>query len=342
MFGPTFAPEFRAALQLSYLCSPGILQDILSAIEPAINCAKQNSYQWNKIEIAKGTTSLQALRNARVAGAQDALAVILLGQTLAAFDLLINCTSSSSTFILRYSLSCIKPWYGELATNPALDPVTITSILWDTIHCLVKREVPVIKFVPGGSQLVDRMAGLCTTLLPILYDVCMASNDLKFGVQSGSQIRQAEQKLIAWMPERPSNFSKAFTEQEVLRMEAQASMYRTAGLLICHRLINPIGTQDDIATSYANSIMLDFSKFSVLVKPASRLQNITLPIFMAALEIPDASKEIWRSIALLTVAPKCVAKIMALVDYVWIERNCGCTRFLFDLVDDGPDFVIIP
>lgn len=347
MFGPTFAPEFRAAVQYSYLCSPALLRDILSAIEPIINRARKNANRWDDIEIVKGTKSLQKLRTVQVTGIKDSLAVILLGQTLAAFDLLTNCTSLSSTFILRYSLSTIQPWYEELSINPVVNPITVASIFWDTIHCLVRCEMPVIKFSSRGFQVVDRMAGLCTSLLPTLYDLCVMSHKLKYQSQMGyridaSCITEIAQRFSSWIPERPDNYFKAFTKEEILRMEAQASIYRTAALLVCHRLLNPIGTGDDVARSYADSIMLDFSKYLTMVGPGVRLKNITFPIFMASLEIPDVSKEVWEGIALSAVAPTCVAKILDFVDYVWMERNRGRTKYLFDFVDGGPDFVIIP
>jgi hypothetical protein len=345
MFGPSFARPFRTAIQQSYKCSPVLLHDVLRAIAPIMELVRHNPGLSSQVDIAKGTTSLQRLRTARVGRIQDAFAIIMLGQTLAAFDLLTYCIRP--VLILRYSLSSIQPWYRELSRKSSLVPVTITPIFWDTVSCLVRREVPVIRTFSSDPYIVDRMAGLCTTLLPILYDLCVASNSLKCQLQSSSlldtnPLGQIEQRLLAWMPEPPCDFSSTFSIQEILRMKAQASMYRTAALLVCHRILNPIGTLDDVAISYANSIMLDFSKYSALVGPVAILQNVAFPILMATLEISDVSKEIWKHVALSAAAPEFVAKISALVEYVWMERCCGFTGFIFDLVDNGPDFVVIP
>ncbi|RDW85969.1 hypothetical protein BP5796_04294 [Coleophoma crateriformis] len=125
-------------------------------------------------------------------------------------------------------------------------------------------------------------------------------------------------------------------------MQAQASMYRTAALLICHRMLHPIGTFDDAALQYAKSIMNDFSNFSALVPPGTKLQNVTFPILIAALEIPNVPKETWENIALSAAAPTCVAKMLAFIEYVWVERGLGFTDFILNLVDTGPDFDAIP
>jgi len=175
----------------------------------------------------------------------------------------------------------------------------------------------------------------------------MASNVMKCQMRSGSQIdtsalRELEQRLLSWTPEPPSDFTSTFSNQEILGMKAQALMYQMAGLLTAHRFLNPIGTLDDVANSYANSIMHIFSRYSALVGPGTRLHNIAFPILMAALEISSVPKEIWKGMTLLTLAPTCVAKMLTFVEYVWAERRCGSTRLIFDLIDSGPDFVVVP
>lgn len=345
MLGPSFAPKFRAAIQYSYVCSSILLKDIYTAIFTTIKWARHNTDQLALSDVPKATTSLQKLRTVQITGTRDAFAIIALGQTLAAFDLLTTCTSP--TLILQYSLSLVKPWYGELSGRPSLDPVTITPILWDTVCCLVQREVPVIKFFPRTPYIVDRQAGLCTTLLPILYDLCVASHTLKCQLQRNSQsntnaLRQIEERLYSWHPEIPPNLTSTFSNLEILKMKTQASVYRTAGLLIAHRILNPIGTLDDIASSHANDIILECTKYLASAELGAGLDNITFPILMAALEIANLPQEIWKSITLLAVAPICVAKMSSLVQYVWIKRYSGSTSFLLDLVHSGPDFVICP
>ncbi|KUJ18210.1 uncharacterized protein LY89DRAFT_41780 [Mollisia scopiformis] len=341
MFGPTFARDLRVAIQHAYTCSPTLLHDILMVISPAVDRAKQKPSSWNQTEINRCTTSIEKLRTARITSLYDALAIMALGQNLAAFNLLTY--NTGAIFIMQYSLTSIRPWYGQLSKDPSIDTVTITPVFWDTVHCLLKREIPIIKFYSRDPHTVDRMAGLCTTLLPILYDLCVVSHTLKHQLQSSSEIntqhlQHIEQKLRSWKPTPPPDFTTTFTPHEILKMEAQASMYRTASLLICHRLLHPIGTEDDIAISHANSILLDYARYSALVS----LQMVTFPILLAALEVEDVDEGIWKSMPLLAAAPTCIGKMGAFVEYVWMRRLSGCTGFIFDVVDSGPEFIVVP
>ena len=177
MLGPSFGARFRAAIQQSYFCWPYLLVDAFQAIYTVVTRCVECPTPWEEGDIAMGTLSLEKLRSASITAAHDALAVAALGQTLAAFDILTNC--KGPLLILRYALISIQPWYAQLSQYVSLDPVTITPIFWDTVCCLVRREVPVIKYLPRAVPAVDRMAGLCTTLLPIFYDLCIAGKNLK-------------------------------------------------------------------------------------------------------------------------------------------------------------------
>jgi hypothetical protein len=155
-------------------------------------------------------------------------------------------------------------------------------------------------------------------------------------------LQQIEQKLLSWTPGRPLDFTDTFTPEEILRMETQAAMYRSAGLLLCHRIRYPIGTLDDIAISFASSILFEFSKYITLCGSTTELPSVTCPILLAAFEIPDVSAEVWERLPLLHAAHTCFVQTLSFVNYVWLRRRCGYEGFVFDLVDDGPAFTVIP
>ena len=205
MISPSFGAKFRAAVQQSYISRPNLLVDAYQAIYKVVTRCPECPKLWEEGDVAMGTLSLQKLRMACITGTDDALAIAALSQTSAAFDMLTNC--KDPLLILRYTLSSIQPWYTQLSRDLSVDPITITPIFWDTTCCLAQREVPVIKFLPRGTPIVDRIAGLCTSLLPIFYDICVAGKRLKEQLQSGSNInvktdtlKRLEQKLILWDP----------------------------------------------------------------------------------------------------------------------------------------------
>ncbi|RFU30675.1 hypothetical protein B7463_g5651, partial [Scytalidium lignicola] len=190
---------------------------------------------WEEAEIATGVTSLEKLRTARISDAHDALAIIALGQSAAAFDLLTSCRDPP--LILRYSLSLSQPWYEELSKDPSLNPVIIPSVLWDTVGCLIKRDVPVIK------QDTERANAIWHTS--------------RYPYDKAYRAAVHTMDTVATSP-----LLRGFLEYEISQMQTQVSMYRTAGLLLAHRLLNPIGTLDDIARNYAEDIVRHLSTWS--------------------------------------------------------------------------------
>ncbi|KAK5064421.1 hypothetical protein LTR84_000254 [Exophiala bonariae] len=344
MIGPSFAPIFRKAVQQSYLRSPAILEGIYMAMFTAVDRSRTGNDTLHP-DFAQGAVSLQQLRTTKIMGTTDALAILALGQSLAAFDLLTKCVDTS--LILRYSLSSIQPWYQELSKHQFIDLFAVASIFWDTSWSLLRREYPVIKFCPPKLPIVDRLAGLCTTLLPILYDLCVIGHKIKHKKYAERQsfivaIERIKQRILAWTATEPDDLAKSFSKEEILGMKTQVLMYQNVALLIAHRMLNPIGTQDDTAWEYANSITLEFLTYQALAGNVVQLQQVGFPILIAALELAEFPDEIWDSIPLFNAAPQALIKLKTAIDYVWTKRRHGYNGYMLDLVDGGPDFVVIP
>ncbi|KAJ9613353.1 hypothetical protein H2200_003295 [Cladophialophora chaetospira] len=342
MLGPGFADQFHTTLLQCFEFSPGFLRDSYQAMFSALIWARHQATSFDQVDISRGALSLRRLRTFSVNNLRDAVAVFSLGPTLAAFDVLTRCLGSVT--ILRHSLSMVQEWYPTLASSPGLDPIVISPIFWDTAHCLVWREVPVLRYRVRDPHAVDRVAGLCTTLLPFLYDLCVASNkwrDTK-EAQYAAAIKEVEKKILCWSPVFNTKFNKSFSRQEILAMTAHAAMHRTAALLIVHRLFNPIGTADDVAEAYATDIIARLQGYLTMAGQDEKLQHTALPMFLAGLEIPNLAEEAWMRLSLLKAPSICLRKLSAAVDFVWKQRYKGFSGFLLDLLETGLDFVVIP
>ncbi|KAL5332531.1 hypothetical protein BJX70DRAFT_392919 [Aspergillus crustosus] len=225
--------------------SPGMFDEVFLALGSILSRARFGQLTEDQVNVQSGAVSVEKLRNAVILNTHDALAVLMLGQALAAFDTLLS--SRSSNLILRYSL------------NRFFEPLAIAPILWDTVWCLLHREVPVIRPLFDRPGLIDRSAGLCTSLLPILYDLCVVSQQLSTGV-GGTKI---------------------------LSMCTQARMYQTAGLLLTHRLRHSsLYPEDPIATSLAREIFKAREQFFIDAGENVKLQNTAFPLFLALVETP--------------------------------------------------------
>ncbi|OGM48816.1 hypothetical protein ABOM_003058 [Aspergillus bombycis] len=322
MFGFTFAEDFQRALEYCHRHSPDLLDEIFTAITSVLSWARFGLLTADQVDT------------------HDALAVLMLGQALAAFDSLV--TSTGAISILRCSLSLVHPWYPDIAGNRFLETIAIAPILWDTVWCLLHRQVPVIRPLFNRAGIIDRVAGLCTSLLPILYDLCVVSKRLTNESAQETTLEEVEHQIQSWSPDNTGLCLDAYSDLEILSMRTQAMMYRTAGLLLIHRLRHSLTVEDAAATALASDILEARSRFFADAGTSAKLQNTSFPLFLALLEIPISLEGFWESSTWLRTRPACVDRLFVLNRYYWAQRHSGFNGSLFELIESGPEFVPIP
>ncbi|KAH8812174.1 hypothetical protein F5884DRAFT_304396 [Xylogone sp. PMI_703] len=347
LIGPTFARDFHAALQSIYFWAPAFVQHAYLAALGSMHRARNNVSTVDEVDLARGAVALHQLRTVIIRGIRDAEAVIILGQVLAAVD--IFTTSTRAHLIVGHTLSIIKPWYPELAKEERLDCITITPILIDTVECLIRREVPAIKLSVRHAHQIDRTAGLCTTLIPLLYELCELSYQAKLtgsialDSEGGDIFTEIEGRIRAWDPSTPENFSEAYLASEILVMLSQARTYRLAALLIIHRLRYPFGMNDGPAATYANLILSDLSQCLTLLKDGVKVRNSAFPLLVAMLEVPVDEEATLGKFEDVDPPSSYTANLLAFVRYVRrIKEERRFTGVWFDLVSRGPEFCVLP
>ncbi|KAL2859379.1 hypothetical protein BJX68DRAFT_261819 [Aspergillus pseudodeflectus] len=340
MFGPTFAGDFHRALEYCCHQSPGLLDEIFRALETSLAWARLALLPVEHIDIKSGAESVRKLHNVQITKTHDALGYLMLGQALAAFNSLIMPTGTAS--ILRCTLSMVHAWYSEIARVPFFEPISIAPIFWDIVWCLLHREVPVIKPVLGRKGVVDRVAGICTSLLPTLYDLCVYSSQLQDCRVHDDTIDGIEQQIRAWTPDESGLALGQYSALEVLSMRTQAAMYKTATLLLIHRLRYPLGTEDPTAKALAEEILEARSQFSAVAGPSAKLQHSVFPTFLALLEVPTPVITVWENSTCLRARPVCMDGLVAFPGYVCEQRRAGFNGLLLDLVKTGPTFPSFP
>jgi hypothetical protein len=179
--------------------------------------------------------------------------------------------------------------------------------------------------------------------MPILYDLCEVSHEIKVQSQPDSHnLDVIEQKVLSWTPDESSLHSSRFTDSEIMLLRAQAAIYRSATLLLIHRIKYPLSCQDGIAVSYANDIMEEKDKILLYGGPDTKLQFGCFPLFLALLEIPLRPETLWKSLTRLSYCPACAEQFFAFHKYFWQRRWDGFKGSLFDLIDNGPTFMAVP
>ncbi|KAL5043515.1 hypothetical protein BDW71DRAFT_118737 [Aspergillus fruticulosus] len=357
--GPSFRNKMRQSLQSRFLISPE------SLLEGFLACAGEFSLRSGQLQIQTQAQNMSccatAIRKLRALDPPTDLAqvrlMLALGTSILTYDQMASPAASVSVhgqgafMVCRYILSHAKPWYdppGPLARLPEMDIEMNCLIYLDTAECLIHRRIPVLRLRPRdrSEAVVDRYIGLCYSLLPLLYDVCVIGVDIgnkKVGsLRAWEKVRDA---VTEWQPSVPAGFAEMYTSKEVIGMLTQANIHRQLALLVLHRLRYRFGEEDIAAKVYSKSILSE-SETCFQLSGEYPFQ-IGLPLLVAGFELADFSQR-ERLIRThfganngLFAQPHSRAR--HLLGLVWKERDTGANVSWFDVVSRKvPSFRNIP
>lgn len=342
VIGRSFVDEFQTTVRRLFARSPQQLADAYYVALKLLTSRHAISRSLDSRDLTIGSRCLQRLMNesSSIAHLEDAAVVLLLGQALLVYNTLI--ASPATQVITRGTLLSVKHWYPALIKQPYLDAVTLTPVLMDTIECLVRREVPVIRLSASNRCIVDRFLGVRSSLLPLLYELCERSyaskmNELwrftsSWDAGEDDTYSEVERRIRGWSPNLPPCFFTTYSALEVSVMLAQARSYRIAALLIVHRLRFPLGTEDLIAQRYADDILRELSILKAWPHDAATGLGLDFPLLVATLELPSQGLDFYTAFESLRFRRQHSDMILDFVRFVTAARENGYNGLWFDLV----------
>ncbi|KAH8660464.1 hypothetical protein BX600DRAFT_56943 [Xylariales sp. PMI_506] len=338
MIGSSFSDPFQSTVRRLFSHAPQLMAEAYCAILDILDVRHwlTSSTLPDSIDLTRGVRCLQTLvkASASIAESVDAAAVLMLGQIMLVYNLLVP--SPSIHTIVRNTLLSTKDWYPALIEQPELNCVTLAPIFVDTIGCLIRREVPIVRLPAMAYQgPADRFLGLCLTLLPLLYDLCELSHCVKLtGSQELDPYAGIEQQIIAWEPAGLFHLTEKHPPSEVVSMLAQAHTYRFAALLIIHRLRFPLGVEDEVGKYYAERILQEMSVLTEWKVGDSSGFGANFPLLVVGLELPDHARNFLGILEPLRFEPRRSNKILNFVKYVHDEMRRGYQGLWFDFLEN--------
>ncbi|KXX77837.1 hypothetical protein MMYC01_206974 [Madurella mycetomatis] len=292
----------------------------------------------------------------------DLLSAITLGLGIITFDLLDSGLHAHS--ICRFTLGLAERFHTATqprARIPDLDSALTPLVFMDICNCIIQRQVPVYRLEMeqqnDKSQAVDRYIGLCGSLLPHLFDICHLSYQLGRCTNGNTRTADVVRDLQAirdaiqcWEPPIPVHFVLGSTFDEVRVVKTQAEVYRTAALIIIHRLHFGFGIRDEEARQLASTVLEKIDRiYRHQRSPSNGAEppfeyRLGLPFLVAAVELKDGGN---RASALERLArvvsrkmyPKVSERLRQGLVSVWEARDRGYCGHWFDLVSSMPKFV---
>lgn len=341
LVSPSFqVTEHRSIVALLPAAMP-FLKDAYLAYASALQFVQTDSA--TDIDMNAGyryvSSAIGTLRSLRVANLQDATLCLTLGTVLvlSVYSLI----GVGVAEICQYCLNATMA-YTNTATLWDQDMVSQHSflVLMETTDCLVHCRKPTQRFTPQETAMIDRHLGLCLSLLPYYYDLCVISHSMVNNTDTTclvylyKKLDEVRAAIEAWRPPPLGNISLQFETIDIINLLAQAKVYRLAALLVSHRLRYPFGQQDSQANIWSNEIMMEFELTEWATKQASRC--VTLPYLVAAVEIQECGSRIGalqnvdKYVDQFTPTVKQAAK--QFLSRVWLERDNNTTHCWFHSV----------
>ncbi|BAE61759.1 unnamed protein product [Aspergillus oryzae RIB40] len=218
-------------------------------------------------------------------------------------------------------------------------------VFLDITESLFRARIPIIEYRVRDPYLINHHAGLCGSLLPILYRVCLLGAAIRKGSQhpfSHNCFDILREEIVAWAPSVSAAMAGRFSEEEMLLLLTQANLHRNAALLILHRLRFPFGDHDDDAEFLSQTIIREMQYCLAMTKHYPQIYHWSCPL----LEL--RSRTLWAG---KTSSRRCrgsngssfypfVANLRLFLTRVWTSRDEGTTRYLFDLFDEDDNLSI--
>ncbi|OGM47174.1 hypothetical protein ABOM_003977 [Aspergillus bombycis] len=341
--GELLSREMSQMIRARIREAPMLLLDPYAAVTRVLLRSTTNQPACSDSDWSSCASALQVLRNAQITSPEHAGNLLSLGLSLVTFHRLISGISAST--ICRFTLSLVRPLYYSEQLQESDMRELLCLVFLDVTESLFRARIPVIEYRVRDPYLVNHHAGLCGSLLPLLYRVCLLRVAIRKEPQvpiPPDQFDNLREEIVAWAPTVSAATIERFSEQEMVLLLTQANLHRNATLLILHRLRYPFGEGDDDAETLARTMITEMQHCLAMAK--QHPPNIALVLLVAGAEVHDSFGRqnilsLLQSIKGSSFYPF-VANLRVFLTRVWTSRDEGTTRYLFDLFDHDDNLSI--
>ncbi|KAK8000396.1 hypothetical protein PG990_012996 [Apiospora arundinis] len=292
-------PSFQAAAQQALVTQ--LTADALPTVKDAYLAFASALKQLNPKPttgtddiVRHASSAMETLRSLPITDQEDAALCLTLGAALA---LSMHSTiGMGAADICRYCLTATLPFVEKaVASDEHSKSWRGFMVLLETMDCLVHRQKPSLRLQAGAvEEGVDRHLGLCSSLLPYYYDLCVISHSLTSTTDTSvlallhKQLDGIHASVEAWRPPihaAASRSTRQLESTEIVILLAQAKVYRLGALLVSHRLRHAFGERDEPADIWSKEILTELEIAQQITERP--LRCVTLPFMIAAVEVRE-------------------------------------------------------
>ncbi len=339
---PSFCNQHRESLLSLLVRSRAVVQDAFVACAISLPCPGEDICKpLDSVRLTRShqraSKALAALRSQCAGNESDVAPCLALGVCLLTFAMRFG--GNDAFAICSNVLGMVKATCGLRPEPPADLSFLNCMVLHETSECLMRGRVPTLRLnlpePPGG---VDRYLGVCQSMLPLLYDLCQLSSDMRHRTCESSSLRERlealEQAVRDWQPELPSALAGDFAPTELSHLTCQAGTMQLAALLVLHRLRHPFGTEQAAALALAAGILTQLDLTTRITGRTPRC--VDLPLMVACVETEDGAaraRHLQTSSSIGIYSHLFLRRVERWTDAVWEVRRQRSDMLWYDLGD---------
>lgn len=339
LVGPSFHESHHVSFIQNFLRPNPALKHAAVACAAILFGENNDENAKTSVEIghSRAALAISSLRSFKIENQQDLATVLTLGVAMVTFAL--HVSDGQAFLISHYTLSLVKQQaHCIYALNSTMIDYWMCLVCTETFECLLKSEAPTMRVDPSRrSHTVDRYLGVSSTIFAHFYDICEVGSSLKNAsmakvANTMGCLASIEAAVDQWQTSPPSNFLDNYTQAEVLSMLSQAKIFRSAALLIIHRMRHPFGEQDREAFGLGRAIIDEFDM--ILQFTQRSIPCTALPYLAACFEVTDSesrSSVIRKSKDIVTFSKQSRFRFEKTLTAVWKARDAGQRMHWFEL-----------
>lgn len=346
---PSLAPILTMHVWSHLTSGPPILLEAYLALRHTFHVVLEGQGVLSDASFSTNTNALRSLRSACLQSSEDVVHFLWLSAFVQTFDRLARGTLSTN-LIFESSLTKLQHFQRQLTGDICNTSPSLTCFIFiDTVSSMLKSCIPTMKLPSAFESLIDRYAGLCGSLLPLLYDICCLLAEAKKSASTFVERGIVEQwsdtyaAVIAWQPCHSSVSFRQFSYVDQTVLLSQAHAYRAVAIMLLDQIRPTSARQPQCQVALGGDpeaspidIILDQTRTCLQVtKEPPPFTNI--PLIIAALESTDNSIRcelldiLQRSRVLNQYG--CIAQLKSALPYFWSEKDKGLGPNLLEFLE---------
>lgn len=341
--GDYFQRQLQSVLGQTFLSAPRQHKDGFLAAAGALAGTKLPPLVSTNAStnLQRGSRALAAFRQCRVTSISDLTIALGLALALLTFSHFVE--GANAHPICRYALQLVQTFENGRFIKAIFesDPNIICIMFSDYFHCLLHRQLPVLRYPEDFVSGIDRYYGVSATILSIWYDLCEIGWRMKERLALHTETEADLQRLMIaaqmWKPRFSLSTSDSSFDIPMQPLLCQARILQLTTILLAYKYHAAPQTFDREAADLSSQIRVEIRRLHEITSRGPLY--VDFPYTVAMFEVTNCEDQADSLLELNLysngVRPVACQNMFNFLNYFWAMRAIDTRASWLTLVDES-------